>query len=108
MSWHVEITEEAETELDALPADIQMHFLRIAGRLEKFGPHKVSKPHVAHLAGKLWEIRMQGRDGIARAIYFAAQGQRLVVVRAFVKKTQQTPRREIELAFTRMQSFSLS
>jgi phage-related protein len=42
-----------------------------------------------------------GKDGIARAIYVTAQGQRVIVVRAFVKKTQKTPRAEIDLALRR-------
>ena len=43
-------------------------------------------------------MRLIGRDGIARAIYVTASSMRVVVVRAFVKKTQRTPRRELELA----------
>jgi hypothetical protein len=39
----------------------------------------------------LWELRLTGRDGIARALYVTAIGRRVVVVRAFVKKTQKTP-----------------
>ncbi|HEY4125108.1 MAG TPA: type II toxin-antitoxin system RelE/ParE family toxin [Rhizomicrobium sp.] len=59
-----------------------------------------------HLTGKLWEMRMSGRDGIARSIYVSASGQRVVVLRTFVKKTQQTPRREIEIAMMRMKEIS--
>jgi phage-related protein len=105
MSWHVEITDEAKPELQSLPDDMRAHFLRTAQMLEDFGPHAVRWPHVDHLGDKLWEIRMRGRDGIARAIYFAAQGQRLIVVRAFVKKTAKTPRREIAIAYARMQGW---
>ena len=36
--------------------------------------------------------------GISRAIYVTATGQRVVIVRAFVKKTQQTPQRELDIA----------
>lgn len=46
-------------------------------------------------------MRLHGRNGIARAIYVATGGRRVVVVRAFVKKTQRTPRREIRLALKR-------
>jgi phage-related protein len=102
MRWRVELTEEAEAEIDALPADMRVRFLRIAELLEELGPQHVREPHVKHLEGKLWEMRMTGRDGIARALYFAAQGRRLIVVRAFVKKTQKTPRREIDIALRRM------
>jgi phage-related protein len=44
---------------------------------------------------------MRGKDGIARAAYVTASGQRVVVVRVFPKKTQKTPRREIDLALRR-------
>lgn len=60
------------------------------------------EPQVKHFDGKLWEMRMSGRDGIARSIYVAASGQRVIVLRTFVKKTEQTPRREIEIALARM------
>ena len=53
---------------------------------------------VKHLEGSLWEMRMQGKDGISRAIYVTARGRRVVVVRVFVKKTEKTPRQEIDLA----------
>jgi len=43
-------------------------------------------------------MRMQGKDGISRAIYVTARGRRVVVVRVFVKKTEKTPRQEIDLA----------
>lgn len=46
-------------------------------------------------------MRLKGKDGIARAIYVTASGARVVVLRAFVKKTQTTPHREIELALQR-------
>jgi phage-related protein len=58
------------------------------------------EPHVKHLEGPLWEMRMKGRDGISRAIYVTAKGRR-VVVRVFVKKTPKTPRRELDLALER-------
>jgi phage-related protein len=65
------------------------------------GVDRVGPPHVKHLQGRLWEMRLRGRDGIARALYVTVTGQRVVVVRVFVKKTQKTPRREIELALER-------
>jgi phage-related protein len=56
---------------------------------------------VKHLKGKLWEMRLLGRDGIARALYVTAIRERVVVVRVFIKKTQKTPRAEIDLALQR-------
>ncbi len=57
---------------------------------------------VKHLqAAANWEMRMRGKDGIARAAYVTATGRRVVVVHVFSKKTQKTPRREIETALRR-------
>lgn len=102
MTWHVELIPEAEVELMALPPDMRARFLHVAEMLVEFGPQRVGMPHVRPLEGKLWEIRMTGRDGIARAIYVTRNGQRLVVLHVFAKKTQKTPRRAIETAYARM------
>ncbi len=56
---------------------------------------------VGYGKGRLWEMRMTGRDGISRALYVTASGRRVVVVRVFVKKTQKPPRQEITLALRR-------
>jgi phage-related protein len=69
--------------------------------IEDLGLERLREPYVRHLEGRLWEIRLRGRDQIARALYVMATGRRVVIVRAFVKKTEKTPRREIELTLTR-------
>ncbi len=102
-TWTVTVHPQAEPELMALPADMRARFLRIAEMLEDFGPQQVGLPHVRPLEGKLWEMRMQGRDGIARAVYAAVQGRRLLVLHVFVKKTQTTPRAAIETARKRLE-----
>lgn len=65
------------------------------------GPQRMREPHVKPLGNKLWEMRMSGRDGIARAIYILATGRRIVILHAFIKKTQKTPAGAIRLALTR-------
>ena len=102
--WTVELHPLAEPELLALPADMRARFLRIAEMLESFGPQQVGLPHVRALEGKLWEMRMQGRDGISRAVYAAMHGRRLLVLHVFVKKTQATPRKALETARIRLEN----
>ena len=104
--WTVQIHPAAEPELKALPADMQARFLRVAELLETFGPQQVGMPHVRPIEGKLWEMRMQGRDGIARAVYAAMQGRTLLVLHVFVKKTQTTPRAAIEAARKRLEAMT--
>jgi phage-related protein len=100
--WRVEFLDDGVlAELEALPIDIRASFLRIARLIESEGLHKLREPYVKHLEGPIWEMRMKGRDGIARAAYVTATGLRVVVVHVFRKKTQKTPRREIEIALKR-------
>src|SRR5437868_5538324 len=102
MTWVVELLDDrVRDEVEALPDDMKARFRRIVELIQRYGLEQVREPHVKHLEGPLWEMRMKGRDGIARAIYVTATGRRVVVVRAFVKKTQKTPRSEIKLALQR-------
>jgi phage-related protein len=68
----------------------------------RLGLEVVNEPHVKHLDGKLWELRAKAPEGIARGIYVTATGRRVVVLHVFVKKSQKTPRRALELARERM------
>jgi len=107
MPWQVEILNEiVAAEIAVLPADMQARFLRLAERIAAVGLESLAEPHVKHLEGKLWELRLTGRDGLARALYVTATGRRMIVVRAFVKKTQKTPRSEIDLALRRAQEIT--
>ena len=94
----------AKDELKSLPVDMQARFLHIGEMLEELGPHRVGLPHIRPLESKLWEMRMTGRDGIARAIYAAAKGRNLLVLHVFVKKMQTTPRSAIETALKRLEA----
>ena len=102
MVWTVEtLSDVVDAELEALPADMRVRFSYISRLIEEFGLDRVREPHIKHLQGPLWEMRIKGKDGISRAIYVTATGQRVVVVRVFVKKTQKIPKREIDLALKR-------
>ena len=102
MAWVVELLDDrVRDELDAMPPDMQARFRKIVELIQGYGLERVHEPHVKHLDGPLWEMRMKGKDGISRAVYVTARRSRVVVVRVFVKKTQKTPRREIEIALQR-------
>lgn len=106
MAWSVEtLDKRVDRELAALPADLQAKYLRIAELIEEFGPSEVGMPHVRPLKGssrpKLWEMRMKGRDGIARAIYVTATRKRLIVLHIFEKKTGRTPQGAIDVTKAR-------
>ena len=101
-AWNVEtLNETVDAEPAGLPADMRARLARISELIESVGLPSVKEPHVRHIRGHLWEIRLKGKAGIARALYGTVKEQRVVILRAFIKKTEKTPAGEIELALQR-------
>ena len=50
----------------------------------------------------LFELRCKGEEGIGRAFYCAMRGQQIVILHNFIKKTQETPDRELKTARKRL------
>jgi phage-related protein len=74
---------------------------RMSELIGAVGLLNVKEPHVRHIRGQLWEVRLKGKAGIARALYVTAKEQRVVILRAFLKKTDKIPAGEIDLALQR-------
>lgn len=99
MAWTVTtLNDVVDAEIEVLPADMRARLVRFTEIIEDHGLAALPRDAVDHLEDKLWELRIRGRDGISRAIYVTASGQRVVIVRVFVKKTQKTPNKELRLA----------
>lgn len=100
--WVVETLDQTvDAEVESLPEDMRARLARIAELIEGQGLEFVRLPHIRHIEGPIWEMRLKGRAGIARALYVTAVQRRVVILRVFVKKTEKTPQREIELALAR-------
>lgn len=89
-------------EIDSLPKRAAAHAYEILGEIEKRGfdaPRVILK----HIQGKLWEIKMKlpGVGGY-RIFYFCMQKDVMVLLHAFLKKTQKAPKHYIETALQRM------
>jgi phage-related protein len=102
MRWSVETHRAADDEILALPPKLQARLLRLMEMVEAVGLDQIHEPHVKHLDGKLWELRAKAQEGIARGIYVAMTGRRVIVLHVFVKKTQKIPKAALELARERM------
>jgi phage-related protein len=97
--WSIEfVNEEAKAEVDGLSVELRAKFERIVTLIQAKGLEQVREPYVKHLEGKLWEMRMSGKNQIARSIYITALGRRIVVLHTFIKKTEKTPGRALDIA----------
>ena len=66
---------------------------------------QAKEPLVRHLEDKLWELRRESKTNIYRLIYFFYAGRRIVFLHGFQKKSQKTPRSELETAAARYAAF---
>jgi phage-related protein len=95
--FHPRVKAEIETWPDGILAD----FARIVELLMEFGPN-LRMPHSRAMGGGLFELRPRGREGIGRVFYCFVVRQRVVILHAFVKKTEDTPKQELRIARKRM------
>jgi phage-related protein len=98
MSWTIEYFSEAvRLEIAALPVGIRASYVRLTEMLEEFGLD-LRMPHSRAMGGGLFELRPKGREGIARVFYCTQVGKRIIVLRSFIKKTNEIPKRKLEIA----------
>jgi phage-related protein len=95
--FHSRVREEIEN----WPSGILADYARIVELLMEFGP-QLRMPHSRAMGDGLFELRPRGTEGIGRVFYCVMVPKRIVVLHAFMKKTQQTPERELKLARKRM------
>ncbi|CAG0970120.1 hypothetical protein RHDC4_01224 [Rhodocyclaceae bacterium] len=98
MAYEIEyFHERVLAEIESWPVDILADYARLIELLTEYGPH-LRLPHSRAMGDGLFELRPRSSSGIGRAFYCFLVGKRVVVLHAFVKKTQQTPDRELKLA----------
>ena len=82
-------------------AGLQARYLRLTDMMLAYGPD-LGMPHTRPLGGGLFEIRAKSKEGIGRVMYGTLPGERIVMLHAFIKKTQATPKKELEIAVRRL------
>ena len=107
MEWKVNYyTEENGTQpvkewINGLDIKLRSKIFKSFELLEQFNIN-LKSPYAKPLEDKLYELRVKDQKGIYRIIYFAYTGREFIMLNGFIKKTQKTPKKEIELAKKRM------
>ena len=89
------------SEIESWPVDVLADYARLVELLTEHGP-SLRLPHSRAFGDGLFELRPRGRSGIGRCVYCFVVGERVFVLHAFIKKTQETPDRELKLARRRL------
>ena len=106
MTWTVTFhSKRVEDEILALSTGFVARFLRYAERMEAFGPD-LGMPHTRAMGSGLFELRIKAAEGIARVFYCTVVDRQIVFLHQFVKKSDKTPPKELQIARQRMKDMT--
>lgn len=99
--WTIEFFDDSvEADTLALPPKILSKMLHIFELIEMSGA-QLGEPYTKPLDNGLFEVRAKAQDGIGRSIYCYQKGQIIIILHSFVKKSQKTPKKELNIALKR-------
>ncbi|MBF0415241.1 MAG: type II toxin-antitoxin system RelE/ParE family toxin [Magnetococcales bacterium] len=102
MSWTITYySPKVKMEIDELPKGIRADLLRLYDLLTLYGAN-LRLPHSRAMGSGLFELRPTGKEGIGRVFYCTQAGWQIIMLHSFIKKTQETPEREIAIARKRL------
>lgn len=90
-------SEEVQEEILSLPDTLAARYIVLTRRMVALGPN-LGEPHTKAFGEGLFELRLKGAEGIARVFFCTLIGRRIVMLHSFVKKSNKTPRRELDIA----------
>ncbi|MEO8223845.1 MAG: type II toxin-antitoxin system RelE/ParE family toxin [Gammaproteobacteria bacterium] len=103
MNWKVTFySQRLEKEILQLPAGFLARFVRYAERMEVYGPD-LGMPQTRAMGRGLFELRLKAAEGIARVFYCTVIGRQIVMLHQFTKKSEKTPRKDLEVARRRLE-----
>lgn len=102
MKWSIEyFNEDIQKKILSLPSGLFARYLRLTDMMLEFGSN-LGMPHTKFLEDGLIELRVKGKEGIARIFYCTLIEKRIIMLHSFIKKSNKTPKKEIQIARGRM------
>ena len=102
MNWQIVFFSEKVEEITlSFPKGILANFLHVVEMIQEFGP-SLGKPYTAPMGDRLFEIRAKGLEGIGRSLFCTQPGKEIIILHSFIKKTEKTPKKDIDLAKKRL------
>ncbi len=102
MNWTINYySDDLQQQLLKLPTTLQARYFHLTDLMQEIGPD-LGMPHTRAMGQGLFEIRLKGREGIARVFYCTVVNKRIVMLHQFIKKTDKTPLKELNIARQRL------
>ena len=102
MDWKITYySEQIQNDILALPDTLLARYIRLTGLMTASGPN-IGLPHTKSLGDGLYELRLKGKEGIARVCYCVITKQNIIMLHTFIKKSNKIPQKELVTAKKRM------
>lgn len=102
MQWKIEYYNASVVKaVHELDISIKAKYMAITDKMLDAGPD-LGLPFTRAMGKGLFEIRAKGQAGIARGFFCTTSNNTIVILHVFVKKTEATPKKELDLAIKRM------
>ncbi len=101
MTWKISFYDGVKEDIIALPVKLGARVVRLLDMMEIHGAN-LGSPHTEAMGNGLFEIRAKAQEGIARGLFCYMDGKHIYVLHVFVKKTEKTPKKEMDIAIERM------
>ena len=94
-------SESVQEQILDLPDTLAARYVVLTRRMVAIGPN-LGESHTKTFGDGLFELRLKGAEGIARVFFCTLIGKRIVMLHSFIKKTDRTPKRELDVAQARL------
>ncbi|WP_338885100.1 type II toxin-antitoxin system RelE/ParE family toxin [Xenorhabdus sp. TH1] len=101
MSWNIDFYHGVMDSILDMPPKIQARMLKLLELMEQHGAN-LGSPHTKPMGNGLFEVRAKAQEGISRGLFCYLDGSNIYILHAFVKKSQKTPKKDLDLAKSRM------
>lgn len=94
-------SEKIQANIMSLPITLRSKYIHYTKLIMEYGTN-LGMPHSKAMGGGLFELRLKGAEGIARVFYCTIIDKKVVMLHSFIKKTDRTPKQDLDLAIKRM------
>ncbi len=102
MRWYVVYYNQTlEEGILQLPDTLLSRYIRLTEVMKEYGPN-IGMPHTKALGDGLFELRLKGKEGIARIFYCTVVKQKIMMLHNVIKKTSKTPQQALKVARARL------
>lgn len=102
MKWQIKYyNQKLENEILSLPDGLLARYIRLTDLMLEFGSN-LGLPHTKAIDNGLLELRVKSKEGVARVFFCTKVEKKIIMLHSFIKKSQKTPKKEMQIATTRM------